>query len=176
LQVDESVFLSRGFHATTVVPHLAAVRIRGARIGGQLVLRGGLATGPVALDVKHVQVGMEVLFPADFAAGAVDLDGLTYTGVPRDSTLEEWLDLLANRTRQYASQPYHQLAAAHQAVGHERDVRRIRIAQQRDLRRCGRLTRRGRIWHRITGLTAGLRVPAVCDPYMSSGAAQVGSP
>ena len=107
------------------------MRIRGARIGGQLVLRGGLATGPVA-----------------------------YTGVPRDSTLEEWLDLLANRTRQYASQPYHQLAAAHQAAGHERDVRRIGIAQQRDLRRPDR----------------GLRVPAVCDPYMSIGAAHVGSP
>lgn len=98
---------------------------------------------------------MEVLFPADFAAGAIDLDGLTYSGVPRDATLEEWLDLLANRTRQYASQPYHQLAAAHQAAGHERDVRRIRIAQQRDLLRRGQLTRRGRTWHRITGLTVG---------------------
>jgi hypothetical protein len=155
LQVDESVFLSKGFHATTALPHLAAVRIRGARIGGQLVLRGGLATGQVALDVKQVQVGMEVLLPAGFAAGAVDLDGLTYSGVPRDATLDEWLDLLANRTRQYASQPYHQLAAAHQAAGHERDVRRIRVAQQRDLLRRGRLTRRGRTWHRITGLTVG---------------------
>ena len=153
LQVDESVFLSHGFHATSAT--YAAVRIRGARIGGQLVLRGGHATGPIALDVKHVQVGMEVLLPADFAAGDVDLDGLTYTGRPRDSTLDEWLDMLANRTRQYASQPYHQLAAAHQAAGHERDVRRIRIAQQRDLLRRGQLTRRGRTWHRVTGLTVG---------------------
>jgi hypothetical protein len=155
LQVDESVFLSHGFYATTAVPYLAAVRIRGARIGGQLVLREGRATGPIALDVKHVQVGMEVLFPAGFADGLVDLDGLTYTGVPRDSTLDEWLHLLANRTHQYASQPYHQLAAAHQAAGHERDVRRIRVAQQRDLLRRGRMTRRGRTWHRITGLTIG---------------------
>ncbi|HEX6354725.1 hypothetical protein [Actinophytocola sp.] len=155
LHVDESVFLAHGFRASSMSAGYAAVRIRGARIGGQLVLRGGRATGPIALDVKHVQCGMEVLFPVDFAHGAVDLDGLTYTGLPRDSSLDEWLDLLANRTRQYASQPYHQLAAAHQAAGHERDVRRIRISQQRDLSRRGQLTRRGRIWHRVTGLTVG---------------------
>jgi hypothetical protein len=155
LQVDESVVLAHGFHATSTSTRYAAVRIRGARIGGQLLLRGGRATGPIALDVKHVQCGMEILFPADFADGAVDLDGLTYTGLPRDSTLDEWLDLLANRTRQYASQPYRQLAAAHQAAGHERDVRRIRISQQRDLLRRGQLTRRGRVWHRVTGLTVG---------------------
>jgi hypothetical protein len=153
LQVDDSVHLSKGFRAVSQT--YAAVRIRGARIGGQLMLRGGRATGPVALDVKHVHVGMEVLVPADFADGPVDLDGLTYTGLPRDADLDEWLDMLAHRTPRYTSQPYRQLAAAHQAAGNERDVRRIRIAQQQDLLRRGQLTRWGRLWHRITGLTVG---------------------
>jgi hypothetical protein len=45
--------------------------------------------------------------------------------------------------------------AAHQGAGQERDVRRIRIAQQRDLLRRGQLTRRGSLWHRITGATVG---------------------
>nr|WP_042179158.1 hypothetical protein [Kibdelosporangium sp. MJ126-NF4]CEL13662.1 membrane-associated oxidoreductase [Kibdelosporangium sp. MJ126-NF4]CTQ99348.1 membrane-associated oxidoreductase [Kibdelosporangium sp. MJ126-NF4] len=153
MHVEESVFLDKGFQATSAT--WAAVRIRGARVGGQLVLRDGRATGQVALDVKHVKVGMEVLFPASFPEGIVDLDGLTYTSLPRDSTLDEWLDLLANRTPRYASQPYLQLAAAHQAAGHERDVRRIRVAQQKDLLRRGQLTAWSRLWHRTTGVTVG---------------------
>ncbi|ONI90229.1 hypothetical protein ALI22I_12970 [Saccharothrix sp. ALI-22-I] len=155
MQVDDSVFLSGGFRATTGSDRYAAVRIRGARIGGQLVLRGGEFAGAVALDVKQVRAGMEVLFPPDCLDGQVELDGLTYAGPPRDATVDEWLDMLARRTPVYASQPYGQLAAACQAAGNERDVRRIRVAQQRDLLRRGRLTRWGRVWHRITGATVG---------------------
>lgn len=154
MQVEGSVLLEKEFRATS--ERYMAVRIRGSRIGGQLVLRGGAAKGPTAaLDVKHVKVGQELFLPADFADGRVELDGLTYAGSPRDSTLDEWLDLLANKTPQYATQPYAQLAAAHQAAGHERDVRRIRVAQQRDLLRRGRLTRWSRAWHRVTGATVG---------------------
>jgi hypothetical protein len=109
----------------------------------------------VALDLKHVRMGMEILFEPSSVHGLVDLDGLTYVGVPRDATLAEWLDLLANRTRRYASQPYLHLAAAHQAAGNERDVRKIRVAQQKDLLRRGRLTRSGRLWHRVAGATVG---------------------
>jgi hypothetical protein len=154
LQVDGNVLLEGGFRATS--ERYIAVRIRGARIGGQLVLRDGEVVGSrAALDVKQVKVGMELFLAADFADGRVELDGLTYAGLPRESGLDEWLDLLANRTPAYATQPYAQLAAAHQAAGHERDVRRIRIAQHRDLLRRGRLTRWGRVWHRITGATVG---------------------
>ncbi|MCS7481458.1 hypothetical protein ACFFQW_22845 [Umezawaea endophytica] len=155
MQVDDNLFLSRGFHARTDSTGLAAVRIRGSRLGGQLVLRGGKATGAIALDLKHTRAGMEILFATDVAEGLVDLDGLTYVGVPRDATLPEWLDLLAHRTRRYASQPYLHLAAAHQAAGNERDVRRVRVAQQKDLLRRGTLTRWGRLWHRVTGATVG---------------------
>ncbi|GAB2868025.1 hypothetical protein [Lentzea nigeriaca] len=154
LQVDGNILLEGGFHATS--ERYIAVRIRGSRIGGQLVLRNGKVAAPrAALDVKQVRVGMELFLSADFADGRVELDGLTYAGLPRDSGLDEWLDLLANKTPQYATQPYAQLAAAHQAAGHERDVRRIRVAQHRDLLRRGRLTRWGRVWHRITGATVG---------------------
>ena len=154
VQLDDSVFL-RDARVTTGSERHAAVRVRGARIGGQLVLRGGELRGAVALDVKQVRVGMEVLFPPGCLDGRVELDGLTYSGVPRDTTVDEWLEMLATRTPEYASQPYAQLAAAHQAAGNERDVRRIRVAQQRDLLRRGRLSRWGRTWHRITGATVG---------------------
>ncbi|GLZ35937.1 hypothetical protein Lesp02_81240 [Lentzea sp. NBRC 105346] len=153
IQVEDSILLHSGFRARS--ESYAAVRIRGARIGGQLVLREGRATGPIALDLKHARIGQEIFLSADYAEGAVDLDGLTYTGVPRDSDLGTWLDMLAHKTPRFASQPYLQLAAAHQAAGQERDVRRIRIAQQRDLLRRGQLTRWGRTWHRVTGATVG---------------------
>ncbi|MFD9737539.1 hypothetical protein [Umezawaea sp. NPDC059074] len=154
LQVEQNVFLDGGFRATSTAPPHRTVRMRGSRIGGQLVL-DGRASGPIALDLKHVRVGMELLLRADFADGRVSLDGLTYVGVPRRASLDDWLELLATRTQRYASQPYLQLAAAHQAAGNERDVRRIRVAQQKDLLRRGRLTRWGRLWHRVTGATVG---------------------
>lgn len=153
VQVDGSVLLTHGFRATS--QNDKAMRIRGARISGQLVLRGTVTSPETALDVKHVKLGMELFLPADSVNGQVELDGLSYAGLPRDADLGEWLDLLANKTPQYATQPYAQLAAAHQAAGHERDVRRIRVAQQRDLLRRGRLTRWSRAWHRITGATVG---------------------
>lgn len=154
-QTAHSVFLSEGFQASGEGSY-AAVRIRGALIGGQLNCRGGRASSDhLALDLRHVKVSMDLLLPADFADGEVLLDGLSYEGMPRDANLDEWLDLLATRTHHYSSQPYNQLATAHQAAGHERDVRRIRIAQQRDLLRRGRLTRWSRAWHRITGATIG---------------------
>ncbi|MEV0679516.1 hypothetical protein AB0I60_23620 [Actinosynnema sp. NPDC050436] len=155
MQVEDNVYLRRGFRARTGSDRLAAVRIRGSRIGGQLVLRDCRLTGQRALDVKHVKTGKEILLSPEALDGGVELDGLTYVGVPRDASVDEWLDLLATRTPTYASQPYLQLAAAHQAAGNERDVRRTRIAQQRDLIRRGRLTRWGRLWHRVTGATVG---------------------
>ncbi|GAB3009885.1 hypothetical protein [Saccharothrix stipae] len=154
VQLDDSVVL-RDARVTTGSDRHAAVRIRGARIGGQLVLRDAELRGAVALDVKQVRVGTEVLLPPGGLDGLVDLDGLTYSGVPRDATVDEWLEVLGRRTPVYASQPYVHLAAANQAAGNERDVRRIRVAQQRDLLRRGRLTRWGRVWHRITGATVG---------------------
>jgi len=155
MRVDGSLFLRHGSHFTTDSEEYAAVRIRGSRIGGQLVLHTGRATGKYALDVKFVRVDQEVLLATDFLDGILFPEGFTYAGLPRRANVDEWLGLLAKRTDQYHSQPYLQLAAAHQAAGNERDVRRIRVAQQKDLLRRGRLTRWGGLWHRVTGATVG---------------------
>lgn len=151
VHVGDAIFLSDGFHATDNGHH-AGVRMRGASIDGQLILREGRFS---SLDLRHVRVGKDLLMPFDGIEGQVQLEGLTYEGLPRDATVDEWLSLLANRTPYYSTQPYLQLAAAHAGAGHERDVRRIRVAQQRDLRRRGRLSRWGRAWHLITGMTVG---------------------
>lgn len=151
VQVGDAIFLSHGFHAIGNGHH-AAVRMRGARVDGQLILREGRFG---SLDLRHVRVGKDLLMPFDGIEGAVQLEGLVYEGLPRDATVDEWLSLLSSRTPYYSTQPYTQLAAAHQAAGNERDVRRIRVAQQRDLRLRGRLSRWGRIWHLVRGMTVG---------------------
>ncbi|MGW6931697.1 hypothetical protein ACWGE0_16720 [Lentzea sp. NPDC054927] len=154
MQVGDLIFLSHGCEVSG--GSHAAVRMRGTRVDGQLVLREGRFSSPgVALDLRHVRVGKELLMPLSVIDGDVQFEGLTYEGLPRDATVDEWLSLLATRTPNYATQPWVQLAAAHQAAGHERDVRRIRVAQQRDLRRRGRLSRWGRTWHLIRGVTVG---------------------
>lgn len=152
LQVDDNLLLSNGFQATTGSTTVAAVRIRGARVGGQLALRDAMAPDTVALDLKQVRAGMEILFAPHFPGGPVDL---TYVGVPQDATLTDWVDPPANRTSRCASRPYLHVPAAHQAAGSERDVLRIRVAHQQDLLRRGRLTPWGRLWHRTTDATVG---------------------
>lgn len=153
--VGSAIFLSRGCHVSGAGQY-AAVRMRGARVDGQLVLRDGRFSSPgVALDLRHVRVGKDLLMPFGGIDGDVQLEGLVYEGLPRDATVDEWMSLLATRTPYYSTQPWVQLAAAHQAAGHERDVRRIRVAQQRDLRRRGQLSRWGRTWHLVRGVTVG---------------------
>lgn len=155
VQVGDAIFLSHGCQVTSDGTH-AAIRMRGARVDGQIVLRDGRFTSPgVAVDLRHVKVGKDLLMPFAGIDGQVQLDGLVYEGLPRDATVDEWLSLLATRTPTYSTQPWVQLAAAHQAAGHEQDVRRIRVAAQRDLRRRGQLSRWGRTWHLIRGLTVG---------------------
>ncbi|MEV6239417.1 hypothetical protein [Lentzea sp. NPDC051838] len=155
LHVGDAIFLSHGFDAEGGERH-GAVRLRGARIDGQLILRAGRFSSPeVALDLRHVKIGKDLLMPLSGIDGAVQLEGLVYEGLPRDATVDEWLSLLSTRTPYYSTQPWVQLAAAHSAAGHERDVRRIRVAAQRDLRRRGQLSRWGRAWHLIRGVTVG---------------------
>ncbi|MDA3650083.1 hypothetical protein LZ318_02060 [Saccharopolyspora indica] len=73
----------------------------------------------------------------------MELDGFAYGSLPLEGC-QEWLRLLARHTPDYAAQPYQQLAAVYRAAGHDRDVRRILIAQQRDHRGRGDLGGRGR--------------------------------
>ncbi|MEO6088558.1 MAG: hypothetical protein ABIQ18_36145 [Umezawaea sp.] len=144
MQVDDGLFLDHGFRATTDST-TAAVRIRGSRFGGQLVLRGAEVTGAIALDLKHVRTGMDPV-RARFRPRP---------GRPRrphlrrrpSATLVEWLDLLANRTRRYAWAGRRRRSRSRGPPGspHRRGARRssaapIRAAPRRR-ERCGRSSR-----------------------------------
>ncbi|MFD5831170.1 hypothetical protein [Lentzea sp. NPDC060358] len=155
LRVGDGIFLNQGCEISGGGVH-ASVRLRGTRVDGQLLMRGSRVRSPgVALDLRHVRVGKEIFLPFHGIEGDAQLEGLTYEGLPRDATVDEWLSFLATRTLRYSAQPWTQLATAHQAAGHERDVRRIRVAQQRDLRLRGQLSRWGRLWHLVRGMTVG---------------------
>ncbi|MTD52797.1 hypothetical protein [Amycolatopsis pithecellobii] len=158
LRTESSVMLGQGFVAEGR-QDTGTVRLVGARIGGRLTAEDGLARAAdhehLALNLSQTSVVGDLLLPASFTEGRLDVNGLTYGGQPRLATLDEWLELLTTRTNYYASQPYFQLATAHAAAGHERDVRRIHIVRQKDLLRRGQLGFWGRLWHRITGLTVG---------------------
>lgn len=158
LRARSNLMLNHGFHAEGRSDN-GTLRLVGARIGGRLMCGEGQVFAAdarhLALNLSQMHVGGDVLLPAAFTPGLLQLDGLTYDGAPRAALLAEWLDMLAKRTSHYASQPYFQLAAAHRAAGNERDVRRIHVARQRDLLRRGNLDYAGKVWHRLTGLTVG---------------------
>jgi hypothetical protein len=153
LRTESNAMFHEGFDAQ------GTVRLIGAKIGGQLVCENGRTrpsrSGDLALDLSQVGVSGHLLLAASFPDGPLNVTGLTYGGRPGNATLTEWLEMLAGRTAEYASQPYFQLAKAHAGAGHERNVRRIHIARQKDLRRRGDLGLSGRVWHRIAGFTVG---------------------
>jgi hypothetical protein len=137
LQVDQSVFLSRGFEAVGAGADVT-LELRQVRIGGVLEF------APVRLE--HT---------ADPQA-RLALDGLTYAGLPKGISSDDWLRLLREATPSYAAQPYQQFAAAHRAAGHDGEVRRILMAQRQAQLDRGALTGWAeRAWARLTGLTLG---------------------
>ncbi|GGO18885.1 hypothetical protein [Micromonospora parathelypteridis] len=138
LRVDQDVLLDDGFSATSGGDEAVVLVLAGARVGGTL-----------RLDTDRV---------ARTAPGPgplVELEGLTYSGLPRPASLRHWLTLLREHTPRYSAQPYQHLAAAYRAAGHDRDARTILIAQRRDqLHRAG-LSAAERAWGRLTGITLG---------------------
>lgn len=157
------------------------VALRGLNCGGDLDLRDSRLANPdgVALRAAQASVGgITWLEPAELESGGVDLrdahlgvlrdstlrlpagapqmlDGLTYLGIPGSSggtppPVEARLTWLGGMGR-YAAQPYRQLAAAYQAVGHEDDARRVLVAQQERL--TGSLAGWTRLRHRLFGAT-----------------------
>ncbi|WP_199514256.1 hypothetical protein [Nucisporomicrobium flavum] len=85
----------------------------------------------------------------------IELDDMTYAGLPQPDSLPDWLRLLRQHTPAYAAQPYQQLAAAHRAAGHDHAVRRILMAQRDD--QVNRQAIRGldRAWAWVTGALLG---------------------
>jgi hypothetical protein len=137
LQVDQDAIFDGGFEATS-------------------------AGSPVMLVLAGMRIGAAFRFDtvtamrvASMHESLIELDGLTYTGLPRPACLRSWLVLLREYTPRYTSQPYQHLAAAYRAAGHDRDARTVLIAQRRDqIQRAG-LSTTERAWGRITGITLG---------------------
>ncbi|MER5333750.1 hypothetical protein [Micromonospora sp. NPDC002717] len=137
LRVDQDVMLDDGFTATSADGQAVLV-LTGTRIGGTFRLDTDRTT--------HT---------APDQGSLIELDGLTYSGLPRPASLPRWLTLLREHTPGYAAQPYQHLAAAYRAAGHDRDARTILIAQRRDqIQRAG-LAGSERAWGRLTGITLG---------------------
>lgn len=137
MQVSQDLLLSRGFTAVGT-GETATARLTGVRVGGTFEF------DPARLE--HLTDPHRRL----------DVNGLTYAGLPGGIDTTAWLRLLREGTPAYAAQPYQQLAAAHRAAGHDSQVRRILIAQRRDQLDRGALTgRTERAWAHVTGLLLG---------------------
>ncbi|GAA2667214.1 MULTISPECIES: hypothetical protein [Actinosynnema] len=147
-----------------------ALSARGLRVERDLFLAhwgdaGFRAVGGgdlVALDLRDARVGGTFWFAPDGLAHAsgepaarLAVAGLTHAGLPGVVAPEEWLRLLREATPAYAAQPYQHLAAAHRAVGHDAQARRVLVAQRRDQLARGALGRGERAWARLTGLLLG---------------------
>ena len=115
----------------------------------------------VAVDLTSTRVdGMLFFDPARLEHKAdphrrLAADGLTYTGVPQQIPASNWLDLLRNGTRRYAAQPYQQLAAGYRALGDERQVRQILMAQRDDELARTHPRWPERLWGKTTKVTLG---------------------
>jgi hypothetical protein len=97
LHVDQTAFLRGGFDAVGA-GNAVAVDLAGVRVGGVLEFR------PARL--QH-------LTDPQFR---LDVDGLSYIGLPQGISTDEWLRLLREGTPGYAAQPYQHLAAAQRVV------------------------------------------------------------
>ncbi|HEY3609030.1 MAG TPA: hypothetical protein VGL06_16125, partial [Pseudonocardiaceae bacterium] len=113
----------------------------------------------VALRLTNVTVGglleFEPTLTHPIAAQRMNVDGLTYVGLPRGFPVETWLDHLRNGTPKYAAQPYQQLAAAFRGAGMDTATRQVVMDQRRDQLDRGATSRFGRFWGRVTGFTLG---------------------
>ena len=135
LQVGQSMFLRDGFTATGGGEDVA-VNLKAAQVGGTFQL------DPASLEHKVKSHRLQV-------------DGLTYVGVPGRISPEDWRELLRHGTPEYAAQPYQQLAGGYRALGNDRQARQTLIAQRDDqlARAPTRLPERW--WGRITKVTLG---------------------
>ncbi len=144
LQVDSGMFLRDGFSATGAGEDVT-VRLAAARIGGPLDWSGA--------SVSHKRG----------RSWCWRLNGLTYNGIPlhpldrppEDVSAERWLELLRQETPTYGAQAYQQLAAVYRAAGHDRQVRRILMAQRDDQLARTSMRWSERAWGWITKVMLG---------------------
>ena len=140
-----------------------ALNASSLRVDGAMLLRGGFtaAGAGVAVDLTAVRVGGTLEFDPERLEHATDprrrlaVNGLTYAGVPKPVSARGWLSLLREGTPGYAAQPYQQLAAGYQALGDDRQVRGILMAQRDDQFARTHPRWPERLWGRITRVTLG---------------------
>ena len=135
------------------------------QVGQNMFLRGFTATGggaDVTVNLTGARVGGTLVFDTAGLAHATEtdshllaVDGLTYSGVPRLVSAQEWVRLLREGTPGYVAQPYRQLAAGYRALGDERQARQILMAQRDDQLARTQPRRSERLWGRITKVTLG---------------------
>jgi len=135
LQVGQVMLLSDTF--TAIGGGMDVVSLAGAQVGGVLLF------APARLE--HVAADSHRLV----------VDGLTYAGVPLLVSVRAWLQMLRHGTPYYAAQPYQQLAAGCRALGDERQVREVLIAQRNDQLARTRIGWPERLWGWITRVTLG---------------------
>jgi hypothetical protein len=148
LQTGRGIYLHNGFTATSGGDGVAVNLVR-AQVGGMLTFdQAGIKH---AADPSH----------------RLEVDGLTYAGVPGPSSDKQrnadkqpdsaqcWRKLLREGTPAYTAQPYQHLAAGYRALGDDRQVRQTLIAQREDQLARTNPGRWERWWGRITRLTLG---------------------
>lgn len=149
------MFCREGFKAE------GEIRLPGAHISGQLLLRGGALSTPngLALKCNAMQAdslwldGVKVTGTVDLTSAQVRtlhdtpsaspelmlLDGFTYDDLqPYTETRgpSGRLSWLAHAKTGYRAQPYEQLAAYYRRLGHDGEARRVLVGKQRR-RRAG---------------------------------------
>jgi hypothetical protein len=134
LQVSQRVLMDRGFEAQGGGDD-ATLDMQDMRVNGRL------AFAPARLEHSD-------------SARLLAVEHLQYSGLPGEDW-ENWLALLREATPAYTAQPYQQLAGAHRALGHDREARKVLIAQRRDQLRRAASGSGERAWGRITGATLG---------------------
>ena len=113
------------------------IRLGGVRVGRRLQANETETadpTGSLVLDLGDATVGRLELNPS-FVCGDsrwLNVDRLSYTGLPMGATRGDWIGLLSHKTADYSPQAWRHLADAFRDAGHDNDARRILFAQQRD--------------------------------------------
>lgn len=143
----------------------SAMSADGLTVGQDLYLLRTTATGSgdsAVLDMANTQVGRVLHYrPGPVTnttnpGGRINVDGLTYQGLPDGLTASEWLRVIRRDTPAYAAQPYQYLAAALSAAGNDDEARHVHIAQRQDQLDRKALTGTGlRAWVRFTGVILG---------------------
>jgi len=172
IQVGSRIDCGEGFHAEGAVVLTAAtvgraVSFRGATIRhpaahavdarhlrtGELDLRTARVEGTV--DLRHGRLDVWHI-PADASPAPVPhlhLDGLVYQTLEPHLPVARCLALVERDPDGYRPQPYAQLAATYQSIGHDDDARGVLLAKQRHRRAT--LRPLGRAWGWLLDVTVG---------------------